>query len=131
MTLRLITTSLLAALVVVPTAVATSQPSRPAAAPPDAFERAVPSNVEWYRPDAFMRFFRNHPTGPVVDHPDGFAGLAAGVPRTAGPSTAVDDGSPLSPILAVTLAGTALLGLGLLAHRRLRRVRPLTGAAGR
>ena len=131
MTLRLLTISLLTALVVVPTAVATPEPARPAAAPPDAFERAVPSNVEWYSPDAFMRYVRNHQAAPVADHPDGFAGVAAGVPRTGGSSATVDGGSLPSPLVAVPLAGLAMLCLGLLSYRRIRRLRPMSDAAAR
>jgi hypothetical protein len=121
--LRLITASVLAVLVVAPTAAAGSQPARPAAGPPDAFERAVSNGVEWHSPDAFMRYFRNHPNGVASDHPDGFAGVAAGVPQTGG-QAAGEDGSLQAPMVAVTLAGLALLGLVLLLPRA-RRLRPI------
>ena len=128
MTLRLITASLLSAFLVVPTTAAAPQPARPAAAPPDAFERAVQNVVEWYSPDAFMRYFRNHPGGTVYDHPDGFAGVAAAVPRTGSSPATAEDGSVPSPLVAVSLTGMALLGVGLLLHRRLR---PVGGAVAR
>jgi hypothetical protein len=125
MTLRPIAASLLAALVVVPTAVADPQPARPTAPPPDAFERAVPNGVEWHNPDAFMRYYRNHPNGVANEHPDGFAGVAAGVPRTGGATAAGEDGSLPTPLVAVTLVGLALAGLGLALLPRARRLRPI------
>ena len=130
MTLRLTTASMLAALVVVPVAAGAPQPVRPSAAPPDAFERAIPNGVEWHSPDAFMRYFRNHPNGIAYEHPDGFAGVAGAVPRTGG-SAAGEDGSLTAPLVAVALAGLALLGLGLLLLPHARRLRPVGRAVTR
>ncbi len=49
----------------------------------DAFERYVRTHAEWQNPDAFMRYLRSHPNGSATGraHPDGFANVAAGVPR--------------------------------------------------
>jgi hypothetical protein len=126
-TLRLITASLLAACVVVPTAVAKPQLTRAAAPPPDAFERAVPNRDEWYSPDAFMRYYRNHSNGSVQNHPDGFAGVASTVPRTAAPRSAGDDATVPSSAVMVALVGLAILGIGLV----VRRLRPAAGAVTR
>ena len=125
MTLRPIAASLLAALVVVPTAAAGPQAARPAAPPPDAFERAARNGVEWHSPDAFMRYFRNHPNGIAYEHPDGFAGVAAGVPRTGSAAAVGEDGSLPTPLVAVTLVGLALVVLGLVLLPRARRLRPV------
>jgi hypothetical protein len=118
MTLRLITVSLLATLVAIPAAAAGSRPTGSAGAPPDALERAVRSGAEWHEPDAFMRYFRNHPNGTAAEHPDGFAGVAADVPRTGGSATESGDGSFLSVPVTVSLAGLAVLVLAALLHRR-------------
>ena len=118
MKLRLITASLLAACVVVPTAAAEPQPTRAAAPPPDVFERAVPNRGEWYSPDAFMRYYRNHP--------DGFAGVATAVPRTAAPRSPADDAIVPSWALVVALGGLAALGIVFVVRRQRPAARPVT-----
>jgi hypothetical protein len=145
MTLRLITASLLVVLAVVPTAAAGSRPTRPVAAPPDAFERAVAraessspdaferavARAESSSPDAFMRYVGSHPNGTIADHPDAFAGVAASVPRTGISATNVEDGSWPSLPVTVLLAGIAVLGLAVLLRQRLSRRLRMRGAAAR
>ena len=89
MTLRSIVSMLAALVLAVPLADAAPSPSVAGGAvfqtsgAGDAFERYVRNHAEWQNPDAFMRFLRNHPNGYASDrvHPDGFANVAAAVPR--------------------------------------------------